>query len=407
VANNEHLMILDRGVEIWNAWRAENRRIRPDLRDCDLRGRKLDGTVMRHASLHNADCTGASFAGADFTSAAMIGANFGHAGLRETILRNADLYKADMNKADLVGANLVGANLNRATLTESVAQRVNLSEANCLGASFHRADLQSAFLLGANLSRANLTGADLRRAELSRAILLGTVVADTNFTDAILGWTTFGGTNLSVAVGLDRVVHEGPSTIGTDVLTLSRGCIPSEFLRGVGLSDEVISMAGSLTHKEQRFHSCFISYSTADQDFADCLYADLQARGVRCWFAPHDIQGGRKIHEQIGEAIQVYDKLLLILSDSSMSSNWVRTEIANARGRETQQKGQMLFPISLVKFGRIKDWKLFDADTGIDSAREIREYFIPDFSNWQDGESYSRTFERLVRDLKADPSGRR
>ncbi|HEX5106252.1 MAG TPA: toll/interleukin-1 receptor domain-containing protein, partial [Pirellulaceae bacterium] len=52
------------------------------------------------------------------------------------------------------------------------------------------------------------------------------------------------------------------------------------------------------------FYSCFISYSTKDQDFADRLYADLQARGVRVWFAPHDIQGGRKIHEQIDEAIR-------------------------------------------------------------------------------------------------------
>ena len=40
----------------------------------------------------------------------------------------------------------------------------------------------------------------------------------------------------------------------------------------------------------------------------------------------------------------------------------------------------MLFPIPLVPFEGIKTWKLFDADRGIDSAREIREYFVPDFS---------------------------
>jgi hypothetical protein len=96
--------------------------------------------------------------------------------------------------------------------------------------------------------------------------------------------------------------------------------------------------------------------------------------------APHDIQGGRKIHEQIDEAIRVYDKLLLILSDASMGSNWVKTEIANARAKEQQQERQTLFPITVVPFDRIKSWKLFDADTGIDSAREFREYFIPDLS---------------------------
>lgn len=403
MANSEHLSILNRGVEAWNNWRAEDPRIRPDLRDCDLRGRKLDGIVMRHASLHNADCSGASFAGADFASATMIGINLGRACLREANLRNVNLYKAGLSNSDLVESNLVGANLNRATLADSVAQSANLSEANCLGATFQRADLQSSYLLGANLSRANLMGADLRRAELSRAILLGTILVETNFTGAIIGWTTFGGTDLGAAIGLERIIHEGPSTIGTDVLTRSRGGIPAEFLRGAGLSDEMMSLAGALAQNEQRFHSCFISYSTKDQDFADRLYEDLQLHGVRCWFAPHDIQGGRKIHEQIDEAIQVYDKLLLILSDASMSSNWVKTEIANARAKEQQKERQMLFPLTLAPFERIREWKCFDADTGTDSAREIREYFLPDFSNWTDPESYQRAFNRLLRDLKAAP----
>jgi hypothetical protein len=158
----------------------------------------------------------------------------------------------------------------------------------------------------------------------------------------------------------------------------------------------------SLTGAAFDFYSCFISYSSADQMFADRLHADLQAKGVRCWFAPHDIQGGKKIHEQIDEAIKVYDKLLLILSDASMSSNWVKTEIANARAKEDQQKRQMLFPISLVPFDRIKAWTLFDADAGIDSAREIREYFVPDFSDWKNHDSYAKAFDLLARSLKAD-----
>jgi hypothetical protein len=151
-----------------------------------------------------------------------------------------------------------------------------------------------------------------------------------------------------------------------------------------------------------QFYSCFISYSTKDQEFADRLYADLQNKGVRCWFAPHDIQGGRKIHEQIDEAIRLHDKLLLILSEHSMKSPWVTTEIAEARVREKRKKKQMLFPIALAPLAKVKRWKLFDADRGIDSAREIREYFIPDFSNWKDHDSYQTAFQRLVKDLKAE-----
>jgi hypothetical protein len=178
--------------------------------------------------------------------------------------------------------------------------------------------------------------------------------------------------------------------------------VPLPFLRGCGLPDVVIDYLPSLTQTAVQFYSCFISYSTKDQAFADRLYADLQNQGVRFWFAPHDIRGGKKIRDQIEEAIRVYNRLLLILSPHSMSSEWVKTEIANAREREIWEKRQTLFPISLVPFEKIREWKAFDADTGKDSAREIREYFIPDFSNWKDHDSYQQAFQRLLRDLRAE-----
>ncbi|HEY4932935.1 MAG TPA: toll/interleukin-1 receptor domain-containing protein [Terriglobales bacterium] len=148
-----------------------------------------------------------------------------------------------------------------------------------------------------------------------------------------------------------------------------------------------------------------ISYSTRDQDFAERLHADLQAKGVRCWFATHDIHGGRKIHEQIDEAIRLHDRLLLILSEHSMSSEWVKTEIAKARKRETKEGKRVLFPVRLVGFERLRDWECFDSDTGKDSAREVREYFIPDFSNWKDHDSYQAGLVRLISDLKSVVSG--
>ncbi|MDX2453880.1 hypothetical protein [Desulfosarcina sp.] len=54
----------------------------------------------------------------------------------------------------------------------------------------------------------------------------------------------------------------------------------------------------------------------------------------------------------------------------------------------------------IVRSGRY--WELFDADTGTDLAAEVRSYFIPDFSNWKDHDSYTKAFDRLLRDLKAE-----
>ncbi|HLJ91354.1 MAG TPA: toll/interleukin-1 receptor domain-containing protein [Candidatus Angelobacter sp.] len=193
--------------------------------------------------------------------------------------------------------------------------------------------------------------------------------------------------------------------IGIDTIYRSRGRIPNEFLHGAGVPENLITFLNSLIGTPYEFYSCFISYSTKDQEFADRLFADLKARGIRCWFAPHHVQGGKKIHEQIDEAIRVFDRLLLIISPASMSSQWVKTEIAKARSREMRDNRRVLFPIGLADFEAIRNWVCFDADAGTDSAREIREYFIPDFRNWKtDHDSYRSRLERLVKDLRLEDS---
>jgi len=146
--------------------------------------------------------------------------------------------------------------------------------------------------------------------------------------------------------------------------------------------------------QEFQLYSCFISYSTQDQPFADRLCADLRDKGVCCWIATNDLQGSKELNEQIEEAIQSFDRLPLILSDSSMNSEWVKTEIANARQKEVDQSKRVIFPISLVLFETNRAWKNFDADTGKDSAREIREYYIPNFSAWKNQDKYQVAFDK-------------
>jgi len=66
----------------------------------------------------------------------------------------------------------------------------------------------------------------------------------------------------------------------------------------------------------------------------------------------------------------------------------------------------MLFQITIARFEEVQKWKLKDADRGRDSAREIREYYIPDFSGWErNAAEYQRELEKLVGALKAGASG--
>ena len=146
-----------------------------------------------------------------------------------------------------------------------------------------------------------------------------------------------------------------------------------------------------------------MSYSRRDEEFAQRLHEKLRGEKLRVWFAPEDMQGGKKLIKQIDRAIQVNDRLLLVLSEQSMNSEWVKTEIRKARQAELREgrQGKKLFPIRLVSIDRIREWSCFDADTGKDLAVELREYHIPDFSNWKNHDAFESAFADLLRDLRA------
>ncbi len=341
MANEEHLGILKKGLAAWNKWRQDNRHIKPDL----------------------------------------IEANLIEANLSEVDLSEANLYRADLSGAMLIEANLLRANLSGARLL-----RANLTRANFIGANLGGAKLYGAHLWGANLKEADLSGADFSR--------------------AMLGYTTFGNVDLSTVRGLETVTHQGPSTVGIDTIYRSKGQLPGIFLRGAGVPDNFIEYMHSLVGTAFEFYSCFISYSRRDEDFANRIYEGLQNNGVRCWFAPHHVQAGKKLHEQIDTAIRLHERLLLILSPNSIKSEWVQTEISKARKRELREGRRVLFPISLnIPYKELQDWEFFDPDTGKDSAREICEYYIPDFTHWKDHDSFQEEFRKLLRDLKKSDSG--
>jgi hypothetical protein len=370
MANKEHLKILQRGVEIWNQWRKDNPEIIPDLSEAELNTAKLSAVNLSRANLSLADLLGANFSRADLSNA-----NLGMANLTNAIIIGADLSEADLDRANLRWANLVGANLEGANLSWT-----NLGWAN---------------LGGANLGGVNLRWANLRVTNLSGATLIGT-----NLEGSILGETIFADTNLKDTKSLDKCRHEGPSTIDHRTLQKS-GPLPLEFLRGCGLPDNLIDYLPSLLSQPWQYYSCFISYSSKDKEAVRRLYADLQDNGVRCWLDEHDMKGGKKTYLQIDEAIRIHDRVLLVLSENSIKSEWVMTEIRKALALAKSKGQDVLFPIRLVDMDKIKAWECFDSDTGVDLAKKVRDYFIPDFQNWKDHSSYKQSFERLLGDLKS------
>ena len=232
-------------------------------------------------------------------------------------------------------------------LSHADLKRREFREFNLSGSDFHASELTWAHVIDCNCE-----GVDFNNSVLISTNFTGTELKGSNFRRACLWFTVFGDTNLIDVIGLDACIHMGPSIL--DMRTVLRsGNLPARFLWGCGFPEALIQYLPSILSEPIQFYSCFISYSTKDQVFADQLYGDLYNQGVRCWFAPHNIQGGKKIHEQIDQAIRVYDRLLVILSEDSMKSNWVETEIAHARQRELKEGKRVLFPISLAPFSEL------------------------------------------------------
>jgi hypothetical protein len=344
MANQEHLEILRQGVKGWNQWREEHREIQPDLSGLDLSESNLNWVHLGAANLSRMDLRGADLSSADF--------------------RGADLSESNLNKVTANWTNFIEANLIKADLS---------------GANLKRAKLNRAKLNGANLSETDLSRADLSGADLS---------------ETIMSLTTFGDVDLREVYGLESVRHFAQLHIDIHTIYRSQGKIPEVFLRGAGIPDTFIAYITSLTDQAIQYYSCFISYSSKDEAFAQRLHADLQQKGVRCWFAPEDMKIGDKIRPIIDQSIRVHDKLLLVLSEHSINSTWVEKEVETAFEEEHRRKQTVLFPVRL-------DEAVMETDQAW--AANIRDTrHVGDFSRWKDHDAYQQAFERLLRDLKAE-----
>jgi uncharacterized protein YjbI with pentapeptide repeats len=206
VVNPEHLDLLRQGVDVWNAWRAKELSVRPDLNEADLSEANLveanlsEATLFR-ADLSKANLSGANLSGGNLAEASLSGANLDTANLSGANLKGAVLDRANFSGADLRGANLDGASLFRGELgqKEPILVEADLKGANLSGASLIGALLIQADIFRANLSGANLKGANLFKAQLGTANLSGANLSGANLSGALLIEANLGGANLTGA----------------------------------------------------------------------------------------------------------------------------------------------------------------------------------------------------------------
>jgi hypothetical protein len=102
-----------------------------------------------------------------------------------------------------------------------------------------------------------------------------------------------------------------------------------------------------------------------------------------------------KILDTIDEAIRLRDKVLLVLSETSIASEWVEDEVTKAFAEERRRGGiTVLFPIRLddAVFTSNKAW-----------ASKLRDNrHIGGFRPWKEHDAYQKALARLLRDLRVE-----
>lgn len=119
------------------------------------------------------------------------------------------------------------------------------------------------------------------------------------------------------------------------------------------------------TKAGQSAHSVFVSYSSADRDFASKLSQELKDRGINAWMADEQVTPGGNWSLETGRALERSDAMVIVLSPDAVKSEQVSRDIDYALtasrlrhrvipvlARPTQDVPWVLRKLQMVEVGR-------------------------------------------------------
>jgi len=88
----------------------------------------------------------------------------------------------------------------------------------------------------------------------------------------------------------------------------------------------------------------FFSYAQADKDFASELGQELSELGYEVWVGSETLLWGESLFERTQDALRAADAVVILLSQSSLKSQWLAFEVGAAVAQ-----GKRVLPIQLGK----------------------------------------------------------
>ncbi len=113
------------------------------------------------------------------------------------------------------------------------------------------------------------------------------------------------------------------------------------------LVDEAVAAKQVRHAEDEHARVAFISHSSKDKEFVRKLASDLVANGVKVWLDEQRILVGDSIPEKVAQGLAESDFFLIILSENSVDSAWVKKELSGALVHEIERRKVTVLPIRL------------------------------------------------------------
>jgi len=133
----------------------------------------------------------------------------------------------------------------------------------------------------------------------------------------------------------------------------------------------------------------FLSHSSRDMEFVNCLANSLAFHGVPIFFDEHDIKVGDNIPTKIYKGLEQATHVVYVLSKNSIKSEWVVEELSVAKMRQMANLGCRILPILIGN---------------VSPPPNIAHIKYTKFKNWKVKENYQKAFQELLTslDIKTD-----
>lgn len=273
MSNADHVSKLRAGVHTWNAWRADNPRVNPDLRGANLRGlrvcggdkdadhyiAKIDkGYGVLEARRDGADLRDVNFSGADLTDAILSLCDLSGADLSETIMSRALIDSCIMQRTNLYWACMDESDANNTAFTECNLDRANLGSASLAAAEFTRCSFSETSFFQCDLSSVEFNDCRLANCDMAHARLVKTrFLGGHLLASSIYGVSVWDVQTTNMHVAELRITPDDQPAVTVDDLDLAQFLylvLENKRLRGVieGMTGQMVLILGRFTLDRKR-----------------------------------------------------------------------------------------------------------------------------------------------------------